>query len=179
MLFTETRLTGAFIVDPELMADQRGGFARVFCAREFESKGLNTTFLQVNISYNPRKGTLRGLHYQLEPAPETKLVRCTSGAVYDVIVDLRPGSPTYLQHVCVELTADNHRAIYVPRMFAHGYQTLRGAAEVMYQVDEFYAPGCERGLRYDDPALAIQWPEPVTAISDKDRAWPLIATGFR
>ncbi len=174
MRFTETKLPGAYIIDVDLHADDRGFFARAFCAREFADKGLNPAFVQANISFNAKKGTLRGLHYQIEPAAETKLVRCTRGAIYDVIVDLRPGSPTYLQHAGVELTAENRRALYVPKMFAHGYQTLSDDAEVVYQVDAFYEPTLERGLRYDDPRLQIEWPEPVTAISNKDRAWALL-----
>lgn len=131
--------------------------------------------VQANLSYNHRAGTLRGMHYQLPPAAETKLVRCTQGAILDVIVDLREGSPTYLQHIAVELTAENRRALYVPEMFAHGYQALTDGAEVVYQVGEAYTPGYERGLRHDDPQLGIQWPMPVTVISAKDQAWTLLS----
>lgn len=173
MIFTETKLKGAFIVDLEERKDHRGAFARTFCAREFEAHGLKPTVVQCNLSYNHRAGTLRGMHYQLPPAAETKLVRCTKGRIYDVIIDMRPGSPTYLQHVGVELTEDNRRALYVPEMFAHGYQALTDGAEVAYQVGEFYTPGYERGLRYDDPFFKIEWPMPVTVISEKDAAWPL------
>ncbi|MEP7290287.1 MAG: dTDP-4-dehydrorhamnose 3,5-epimerase [Chloroflexota bacterium] len=174
MLFTETELPGAFMIDLELRSDARGFFARAFCIDEFGRQGLSTTIVQANISYNVAKGTLRGMHYQLEPAGETKLVRCISGAIYDVIVDLRPESPTYLQHVGVTLSAENRRALYVPKMFAHGYLTLTEGAEVLYQVDAFYAQPYERGLRYDDPALGIVWPEAVTTISEKDQAWALL-----
>lgn len=173
MISTETKLKGAFIIDVELLADQRGAFARTFCAKEFEQHGLKPTVAQCNLSFNHQAGTLRGLHYQIPPAAETKLVRCTKGAIYDVIVDMRPDSPTYRQHIGVELTADNRRALYVPELFAHGYQALTDGAEVIYQVGEFYTPGYERGLRYDDPAFGVSWPLPVTVISEKDASWPL------
>lgn len=179
MLFTETGLSGAYVIEPERREDSRGFFARTFCAREFEAHGLKPTVAQCNVSYNHVQGTLRGMHFQSEPAAETKLVRCTSGAILDVIVDLRHGSPSYLRHVAVELTADNRTALYVPEGFAHGYQTLTDGAEVAYQTGEFYSPGYEGGLRYDDPALGIPWPLPVSAISDKDAAWPLLAASTR
>lgn len=175
MIFTETKLKGAFIIDVELLADQRGAFTRTFCAKEFEQYGLKPIVAQCNLSFNHKAGTLRGLHYQLPPAAETKLVRCTRGAIYDVIVDMRSESPTYRQHIGVELTADNRRALYVPELFAHGYQALTDGAEVIYQVGEFYTPGYERGLRYDDPTFGITWPLPVTVISEKDASWPLFA----
>ncbi len=175
MIFTETKLKGAFILDLELRADDRGAFARTFCMKEFEAHGLKPTVAQCNLSFNYKAGTLRGMHYQTPPAAETKLVRCTKGAIYDVIIDMRPDSPTYMQHIGVELTADNHRALYVPELFAHGYQALSDGAEVVYQVGEFYTPGYERGIRYDDPAFGIQWPMPVTVISEKDAAWPPFA----
>ncbi|MCD0162676.1 dTDP-4-dehydrorhamnose 3,5-epimerase [Deinococcus sp. 6YEL10] len=174
MIFRETALPGAFTVDIQEHRDERGLFARTFCAQEFEAHGLNPLTVQTNLSFNARAGTLRGLHYQLPPAAETKLVRCTRGAVLDVIVDLRPESPTYLQHVAVELSADNRRALFVPQRFAHGYQTLTDDAEVSYQVSEYYQPGAERGLRFDDPALGIRWPLPPGAVSVKDAAWPLL-----
>lgn len=173
MRLTETKLKGAFIVDLEHRQDHRGFFARTFCAQEFADQGLRPTVAQCNLSFNYQQGTLRGMHYQVAPATETKLVRCTSGAIYDVVIDLRPNSQTYKLHIGVELTAENRRALYVPEMFAHGYQALTEDAEVIYQVSEFYTPGYERGLRYDDPALGIEWPLPVTEISDKDAAWPL------
>jgi dTDP-4-dehydrorhamnose 3,5-epimerase len=171
MKFTETLLKGAFVVELAPMSDARGFFARTYCAREFEEHGLKPAVAQANLSFNHKRGTLRGMHYQLPPAAETKLVRCTAGAIFDVIVDLRPGSPTYLQHVGVELTADNRKALYVPELFAHGYITLTDGAEVVYQVGEFYTPGYERGLRYDDPTLGIAWPVAIDIISDKDARW--------
>ncbi|MEO3705822.1 dTDP-4-dehydrorhamnose 3,5-epimerase [Trichormus azollae] len=174
MIFTRTKLPGAFIIDLEEKPDQRGFFARTFCAQEFTDHGLKPMIAQCNLSFNHIKGTLRGMHYQLLPAAETKLLRCTQGAIYDVIVDMRPELPTYLSHIGVELSAENRRALYVPEMFAHGYQALTDGAEVVYQVGEFYTPGYERGLRYDDPLLEISWPLAVTTISDKDRNWPLL-----
>jgi dTDP-4-dehydrorhamnose 3,5-epimerase len=174
MQFTETKLKGAFIVDLDNKSDRRGFFARTFCMHEFSDRGLKPMTAQCNLSFNYKKGTWRGLHYQAPPATETKLVRCTQGAIYDVIVDMRPDSPTYLSHIGVELTATNRRALYVPEMFAHGYLTLTPQTEVMYQVSEFYTPGCERGLRYDDPTLGIDLPIPVAEISDKDANWSLL-----
>ncbi|MDW8201018.1 MAG: dTDP-4-dehydrorhamnose 3,5-epimerase [Cyanobacteriota bacterium SKYGB_h_bin112] len=173
MLFEETKLHGAFIIDLDKKSDARGYFARGFCAKEFEEHGLKSTIAQCNISFNHKQGTLRGMHYQVAPATETKLIRCTRGAVYDVIIDLRPDSPTYLQHIGVELTSENGRALYVPEMFAHGYQTLTDDAEVMYAVSEFYTQSSERGARYNDPKFGIEWPLPVVVISDKDANWPL------
>ena len=174
MIYTETTLPGAYILDLQKIEDSRGFFAYLFESREMAERGLSTGTVQMKLSYNVRKGTLRGLHLQRPPSAETKLVRCIRGAVYDLIVDLREESPTYLKHFAVELTADNHRALYVPKRFAHGYQTLVDDSEVMYQVDEFYAPQHESGLRYDDPALKIEWPLPVTDVSAKDAAWPLL-----
>lgn len=174
MIFTETKLTGAFIVDLEPRGDDRGFFARAFCQREFEAHGLKPQIAQANISFNYRKGTVRGMHFQFPPAAETKFVRCSRGAIVDVIVDLRPESPTYLQHVAVELTAGNRRGLYVPERFAHGYQVLEDDTETTYQVGEFYTPSAESGIRYSDPRLAIDWPLPVTDMSPKDQAWPLL-----
>lgn len=174
MIFRPTDLPGAFLVDVERREDARGFFARAFCARELEAHGLALPVAQANVAFTRQRGTVRGLHYQEPPAAETKLVRCTRGVVLDVIVDLRPDSPTRLQHVAVELTAVSHRAVFVPPLFAHGYQTLTDDAEVSYLVSEFFTPERERGLRHDDPALGIRWPLPVTAISDKDAAWPLL-----
>ena len=171
MIFTETKLKGAFFIDLDLRSDDRGAFARTFCAKEFAEHGLKPSVAQCNLSFNHKAGTLRGMHYQIPPASETKLVRCTKGAIYDVIIDMRSDSPTYRQHIGVELTADNRRALYVPELFAHGYQALSDGAEVVYQVGEFYTPGYERGIRYDDPTFNIQWPLPVTVISEKDAAW--------
>ncbi|RJK97868.1 dTDP-4-dehydrorhamnose 3,5-epimerase [Vallicoccus soli] len=174
MIITPTELPGAAVVELELREDERGFFARTFCRSEFEAAGLEPLVEQCNLSYNHRAGTLRGMHYQVEPAPEAKLVRCTRGAIVDVIVDMRPESPTYLRHVAVELTADNRRALYVPPLFAHGYLTLVDGAEVVYQVSAAYTPGTERGLRHDDPALGIDWPVPVSVVSEKDRSWALL-----
>jgi len=172
MIFEATNLKDAFVIDLEIRSDDRGGFARTFCAKEFEEHGLKPMVAQCNMSFNYKKGTLRGMHYQLSPAAETKLVRCIRGAIYDVIIDIRPDSPTYMQHFGIELTADNRKALYVPEMFAHGYQALTDDAEVVYQVGEFYSPGYEQGLRYDDPTFGIEWPIPVTVISEKDAKWP-------
>ena len=171
MIFTETKLKGAFLIDIEPRTDERGFFARAFCQKEFEAHGLKPMIAQANVAFNHREGTLRGMHFQFPPAAETKTVRCTRGAIVDIIVDLRPESPTYLQHVAVELTEDNHRAIYVPERFAHGYQVLQDKTETSYQVGEFYAPGFEGGLRHDDPRLGLSWPLPVTVISEKDGCW--------
>ncbi|NJL84664.1 MAG: dTDP-4-dehydrorhamnose 3,5-epimerase [Chloroflexaceae bacterium] len=174
MQFTETQLQGAFIIDLDRKADDRGFFARTYCRAEFATHGIEPRIVQCNLSYNHQAGTLRGLHYQVEPSQEAKLIRCVAGAIYDVIVDWRQTSPTYSQHIGVELTAENRRALFVPPLFAHGYQALSDGAEVLYQVSEFYTPGCERGLRYDDPALGIKWPLPVSCISAKDANWPLL-----
>ncbi len=174
MIFQETGLAGAVVLDLERKADDRGFFARTFCRQEFADAGLEALVEQCNLSYNHRAGTLRGMHFQVAPATEAKLVRCTAGAVLDVIVDLREGSSTWLQSFSVELSADNRRSLYVPPMFAHGYQTLVDGAEVSYQVSEAYTPGTERGLRHDDPRLGLSWPLPVTTLSDKDAAWPLL-----
>jgi dTDP-4-dehydrorhamnose 3,5-epimerase len=175
VLFTETKLIGAFIIDLERREDDRGFFARAFCQNEFSDHGLKPVIAQANIGFNRRRGCVRGMHFQYPPAAETKVVRCTRGGVFDVIVDLRPESPTYLEHVSVELTADNHRAIYIPERFAHGYQALEDETETSYQVGEFYTPGAEGGLRYDDPDLGLRWPLSVTEISEKDERWPLLA----
>jgi dTDP-4-dehydrorhamnose 3,5-epimerase len=175
--FTETTLKGAFVVEIAPIADDRGLFARTYCAREFEQYGLKPFVVQANLAFNRRKGTLRGLHYQLPPAAETKLVRCTAGGIYDVVIDLRPDSPSYLKHFGVELTAENRKALYVPELFAHGYLTLTDGAEVVYQMGEFYTPGCERGLRYDDPQFGIEWPAAIEIISDKDANWAPFGAG--
>jgi dTDP-4-dehydrorhamnose 3,5-epimerase len=174
MIFTETRLRGAFVLDLQPHEDNRGFFARTFCQREFTEHGLKPVIAQANVAFNRKKGTLRGMHFQYPPAAETKLVRVTRGAVLDTIVDLRPESPTYLQHVSVELSADNHRSLYVPERFAHGYQALQDGTETSYDVGEFYTPGAEGGLRHDDPRLRLTWPLPVTAISAKDGSWKLL-----
>ncbi len=178
MRFTETRLNGAYIIDLEERPDERGFFGRTYCAREFEAHGLRPTMVQCSLAFNRAKGTLRGLHYQAAPTTETKLIRCTRGAIYDVIVDLRPESASYLQHLAVELTEHNRRTLYVPEMFAHGYQTLVDGAEVFYQMGDFYNPGSDRGLCYDDPALGIAWPLPISLISEKDQRWPLLDSAW-
>ena len=175
MIFTETKLKGAFIIDVDRREDSRGFFARTFCQHEFEEHGLNPRIAQSNIAFNNRKGTLRGMHFQWPPAAETKLVRVTQGALLDVIIDLRPESPTYLQYVAVELTADNRRALYVPERFAHGYQVLEDNTEATYEMGEFYAPDLQSGLRYNDPALGLVWPLAPTEVADKDLHWPLLA----
>ena len=175
MIFTETKLKGAFIIDIERREDSRGFFARAFCQNEFKAHGLKPIIAQANIAFNHLKGTLRGMHFQYPPAAETKLVRCTRGAIIDIIVDLRPESPTYLDHIAVELTEDNHLGLYVPERFAHGYQVLRDKTETSYQVGEFYTPGAESGLAYHDPRLGLQWPLPVSVISEKDHGWKLLA----
>ena len=159
----------------EARRDSRGLFARTYCRDEFEAHGLDPDLVQGNLSYNAARGTVRGMHFQFPPAAETKVVRCTRGALMDVIVDLRPESPTYLRHVAVELTADNRRTLYVPRRFAHGYQSLEDGTEVAYLTGTRYTPALEDGLRHDDPALAITWPLPAIELSDKDRAWRLLA----
>jgi len=173
MIFRETRLRGAFVLELERREDERGFFARAFCQNEFRAHGLKPLVAQGNIASNIRKGTLRGMHFQYPPAAESKLVRCTRGAIYDIIVDLRPESPTYLQHFGVELNEDNQLALYVPERFAHGYQTLCDKTDTSYLVGEFYAPDAEGGLLHDDPDLGLRWPLPVSVISEKDRKFPL------
>jgi dTDP-4-dehydrorhamnose 3,5-epimerase len=173
MIFQETKLAGAYVIEPEPICDNRGFFARVMCRREFDELGLDTNFVQANVTFSPQPGTLRGMHYQIAPHKEVKLVRCTQGAIYDVIIDLRPDSPTYMQWHATELSAKNRRMIYIPGEFAHGYQTLCPDTEVFYEVAQFYAPEYERGMRWNDPAFNIPWP-PVESLvlSQKDRAWP-------
>jgi dTDP-4-dehydrorhamnose 3,5-epimerase len=175
MIFTETKLKGAFIIDLEPRQDDRGSFARTFCQREFDDRGLKPTIVQASIAINRRKGTLRGMHFQYPPAAETKIVRCTRGAILDIIVDLRPESPTYLEHVAVELDADNMRSLYVPERFAHGYQVLQDDTDASYQMSETYTPSAEGGLPYDDPALGLVWPLPITVISARDRSFQPLA----
>lgn len=174
MRFTELSLKGAYLIDLHPHEDSRGLFARTFCAQEFHDHGLVETFVQCNTSWNARKGTVRGMHHQVLPSCETKLVRCTAGSLWDVIVDLRPESPGYLQHVGVELSASNRRALYIPAMFAHGFQTLEDRTEVFYQMSDYYSPDLATGLRYDDPKLGIRWPLPVSVVSEKDQALALL-----
>ena len=173
MKFSETKLKGAFIIEPEKIADHRGFFARMWCKNEFEAHGLKSNFVQINLSFNKYRGIIRGLHYQTAPYEEAKLFRCTSGAMYDVIIDLRPKSPTYLQWAGFELTADNRKMLYVPENFANGYQALSDNAEVIYLVSQFYSPDSEKGIRYDDPAFNIKWPQKDDmVVSEKDKCWP-------
>jgi dTDP-4-dehydrorhamnose 3,5-epimerase len=172
MNFTETKLKGAYIIDVKKLEDERGFFGRSYCQREFEKYGLNTHIVQANISYNKYKGTLRGLHMQVAPYEETKLVRCTRGAIYDVIVDMRKDSETFKQWIGVELTADNYRMLYVPEGFAHSFITLQDDTEVTYQVTQFYTAEAERGYRWDDPAFNIQWPIQPVIISERDKSHP-------
>ncbi len=171
MIFTETCLHSAFVVDIEPREDERGFFSRSFCQEEFARHGLKETIAQANISWNSKAGTVRGMHFQAPPAAETKFIRVTRGALFDVIVDLRPESPTFGKHFGVELSADNHRALYVPERFAHGFMTLEDDTEATYQVGEFYTPGAEGGLRFDDPTLAIVWPRAAAVVSGKDEQW--------
>lgn len=172
MIFSPTALEGAFVIDPERREDDRGFFARVFCVDELREHGLLADYVQANVGFSTRKGTLRGMHFQRAPHAEAKLVRCTMGTVYDVIVDLRPGSPTHGQWLGVELGAESRRLLYVPEGFAHGYQTLSDAAEIVYDTTHRYSPESATGVRYDDPAFGIAWPLPVASISDADRSWP-------
>lgn len=178
MKFTETKLPGAYIIDLDKIGDDRGFFARAFCLKEFREHGLIDTIVQVNNSNASKKGTLRGLHYQLDPAAETKLVRCIRGSLYDVIVDLRSGSPTFGEHCGVELSAENRRMFYVPKGFAHGFITLEDDTEALYFVDEFYAPDLERGIRWDDQRFSIDWPMEPQVISEKDRNNPDFDPGY-
>src|SRR5688572_17796333 len=173
MVFTETKIKGAFVVDIKRIQDERGFFGRAFCQHEMKQHGLNEVVAQTNLSHNPTRGTLRGLHYQDAPHEESKLVRCTRGSLFDVLVDLRKGSPTYCQWFGITLTADSFTMLYVPEGCAHGFLTLEDNTDIMYQVSNFYAPGAEKGLLWNDPAFGIQWPMEPTIISDKDRNQPL------
>jgi len=170
--FTETPLKGAYLIQPEPNSDERGFFARTWCMREFGAHGLETRLVQCNISYNRKKGTLRGMHYQAAPFEEDKLVRCTRGAIYDVIIDLRRNSESFGEHFGVALTAENRTMIHIPKGFAHGFLTVEDDAEVLYQMSEFYTPECARGFRWNDPAFDIEWPGEVQVISGKDRSYP-------
>ncbi|APP84870.1 dTDP-4-dehydrorhamnose 3,5-epimerase [Xanthomonas hortorum pv. vitians] len=172
MIFHPTPLAGAFVIEPEQRGDARGWFARVFCTQEMAQAGLVDQFVQVNNSFNAQAGTLRGMHYQLPPAAEVKIVRCIRGALWDAIVDLRPDSRTYLQWYGTELTAENRLALYVPRGFAHGFITLQPQTEAFYFANAMYTPQAERGLRWNDPRLGLQWPLEPQLVSDKDAAWP-------
>jgi dTDP-4-dehydrorhamnose 3,5-epimerase len=172
VIFVETKLKDAHIIEIEQLEDTRGFFARSWCRKEFDEHGLISTVVQANISWNKKRGTLRGMHYQILPYEEVKLVRCSRGSIYDVIIDLRKDSPSYMQWLGVELKADDYKLLYVPGGFAHGFQTLEDDTETVYQVSQFYTPGAEAGLRWDDPTFNINWPLEVQVISDKDRNWP-------
>ncbi len=172
MIFHETELSGAFVIELQRLEDERGFFARSWCRREFEEHGLNPNLVQCNISFNAAKGTLRGMHYQVKPHEEAKLIRCTRGGIHDVIVDIRPDSPTFGQYVAVQLTADNRRLLYVPEGFAHGFLTLEDNSEIFYQMSEFYAPQSARGFRWNDPTFNIAWPSEIRVMSEQDRNYP-------
>lgn len=174
MLFLPTELPGVFVIDVEPKADDRGLFARTYCCDEFAAHGLCTGWVQCNVSFNTRAGTLRGMHWQAAPHEEVKLVRCTTGAAHDVVVDLRDGSPTYRKWVAVEITAANRRAVYIPSGCAHGFLTLVDGTELFYQMSAFYVPEAARGVRWDDPALGIAWPAPPTVVSDRDANLPTL-----
>ncbi|WP_010588147.1 dTDP-4-dehydrorhamnose 3,5-epimerase [Schlesneria paludicola] len=174
MIFRETPLRGAYLIEPERMEDPRGFFARSWCQREFAERGLCDQFTQCNISFNHKAGTVRGMHYQAAPHAETKLVRCTAGAIYDVIVDMRPVSPTYRQWFAAELSAENRQMLYIPEEFAHGFQTLTDQSEVFYQMSHEFHASSSRGFRWNDEKIGISWPSPVTVIGDKDQNWPAL-----
>lgn len=174
MRFTETELVGAWVIDPSPHEDDRGRFMRAWCAREFAEHGINFLPVQANMGFSVRKGTVRGMHFQEAPALEAKLVRCTRGAIFDVVLDLRPGSSSYGKWYGAELSAENGRMLYVPQHCAHGYQTLEECAEMYYMASEFYTPNAVRGVRFDDPAFSIQWPLVPAVVSEQDRNWPLI-----
>ena len=172
MIFKETVLKGAFLVEIKKLEDDRGFFGRAWCQQEFEENGLNGNIRQINTSYTKKRGTIRGMHYQIDPFQETKFIRCTKGRIYDVIIDLRSDSPTFMKWIGHELSEQNCRMVYVPGNFAHGFVTLEDHCEVYYPVTEFYTPGSERGIRYDDPAFKIDWPVDVEIVSEKDRNHP-------
>lgn len=172
MIFKETKLKGAYIIELEPMEDERGFFARSFCRKEFEKYGLNPNIVQCNISYNKKKGTFRGMHYQVKPHEEAKIVSCVRGSIYDVIIDLRPDSPTRCHWFAVELSTENFKMLYIPEAFAHGFQTLEDNTVVFYQMSEFYHPECAMGVRWDDPAFNIEWPDDARIITVKDLQYP-------
>lgn len=171
MRFSETSLNGAFVIDLELIEDERGFFARTWCKEAFEEQGLNTGLSQISISFNARRGTLRGIHYQVKPHEEAKIVRCTSGSIYDLIADLRPDSPTFKRWIAVNLTSTNRKMLYVPEGCAHGFQTLEDNTEVLYLITEFYRPEAARGIRWDDPAFQFEWPIAERIMSERDRGF--------
>jgi len=172
MNFIETKLKGAYIIDIKKIEDERGFFARAWCQNEFKTYNLNPNMAQLNVAFSHKQGTIRGMHYQESPWQEAKLVRCTNGGIYDVIIDLRRDSPTHKQWIGVELTEENRRMLYAPEGFAHGYQTLQDDTEMYYQTTQFYAPEFARGVRFDDPVFGIVWPLSVEIISNQDRSWP-------
>lgn len=172
MLFRPTKLAGAFLIEPERREDERGFFARTWCEREFAEHGLETRLVQCNISFNKRRGTLRGMHFQTGPYEEVRLVRCTRGAIYDVVVDLRPKSSTFREHISFELDAENRLMLYVPKGFAHGFLTSTDNTEVFYQMSEFFYPAHSCGVRWDDPAFGIPWPSKIEVISERDHTYP-------
>jgi dTDP-4-dehydrorhamnose 3,5-epimerase len=174
MQFNETGITGAWVIDPAFHEDDRGRFFRAWCSREFEESGISFMPVQANMGFSLRKGTVRGMHFQAEPAPEAKLVRCTKGSIFDVLVDLRPNSPSYCKWFGVELNAENGRMLYVPENCAHGYQTLEDRTEMYYMASQYYVPNAVRGARFDDPSFLIQWPLSVTCVSEQDRSWPIV-----
>lgn len=172
VIFTPTPLPGALLIEPESREDHRGSFTRIFCVEEFAAHGLETRLVQSSLSYNHRRGTLRGMHFQAAPREEVKVVRCVRGAIHDVIIDLRPDSPTYMKHFAAVLSAENRRALYIPKGFAHGFQTLEDGSEVLYQMSEFYSPEHARGVRWNDPAFGIDWPIADPIILDRDASYP-------
>ena len=174
MKFETASLKGAWVVELDPYEDDRGYYARAYCRREFEVHGIDPAIVQVNTVFSRRAGTLRGMHYQTEPAAESKFVRCIRGSLYDVMVDMRPESPTYLKWFGIELSANNRKMTFVPKNFAHGFLTLEDNTEACYMVGEYYTPDCERGFRHNDPAVGIAWPEAVKVISEKDKTWPLL-----
>jgi dTDP-4-dehydrorhamnose 3,5-epimerase len=179
MIFKETKLKGAFIIEPEVHFDSRGFFARTFCQREFIQHGLNPMVVQCNVSFNKKRGTLRGMHHQIAPHQEVKIVRCTAGAIYDVIIDLRPDSVTFKNWLGVELTAENRKMVYIPEGFSHGFMTLKDDTEVFYQMSQFYAPESGFGIRWNDPFFGVIWPDEVAVISDRDMNYPDFLIGFK
>ena len=172
MKFIPLELSGLWLIEPEFVRDERGAFARTWCARELESRGLNPRLTQCNVSLNHKRGTVRGMHFQCEPHPEVKLVRVTRGAIFDVAVDLRTDSATRGRWIGVELTSENHRAMYIPEGFAHGFQTLTDDTEIFYQMSREYVAGCSAGVRWNDPAIRVMWPQPISVIAAKDESWP-------
>jgi dTDP-4-dehydrorhamnose 3,5-epimerase len=177
MIFTESALKGVYLIEPERQEDERGIFARTFCVEEFSVRGLDAAVAQCNVSYNRRRGTLRGLHYQVSPHAEVKLVRCTMGAAFDVVVDIRPGSPTFRQWLGVELSARNRKMLYIPEGLAHGFQTLEDDTELFYQMSKAYVPEAARGIKWDDPAIGIAWPMAPLVVSGRDQNYPKLPVG--